>query len=33
MPKARDAYDKLVTLASADADRSELAEARALLAN
>jgi tetratricopeptide (TPR) repeat protein len=32
-PKARDAYDKLVTLASADADRPELVEAKAFLAN
>lgn len=32
-PKAREAYGKLVTLASADADRPELAEARAFLAN
>ena len=32
-PKARDAYGKLVTLASADTDRPELAEARAFLAN
>jgi tetratricopeptide (TPR) repeat protein len=31
--KARDAYGKLVTLASADADRPELAEAKAFLAN
>jgi tetratricopeptide (TPR) repeat protein len=31
--KARQAYDKLVTLASADSDRPELAEAKALLAN
>jgi tetratricopeptide (TPR) repeat protein len=32
-PKAREAYGKLVTLASADSDRPELAEARAFLAN
>lgn len=32
-PKAREAYGKLVTLASADADRPELAEAKAFLAN
>ena len=32
-PKARDAYGKLITLASADTDRPELAEARAFLAN
>ena len=32
-PKARDAYGKLLTLASADTDRPELAEARAFLAN
>jgi Tfp pilus assembly protein PilF len=32
-PKARAAYEKLVTLASADADRPELAEAKACLAN
>jgi hypothetical protein len=31
--KAREAYGKLVTLASADTDRPELAEAKALLAN
>jgi len=31
--KAREAYGKLVTLASADADRPELAEAKAFLAN
>jgi tetratricopeptide (TPR) repeat protein len=31
--KARQAYEKLVTLASADSDRPELAEARAFLAN
>jgi len=31
--KAREAYGKLVTLASADADRPELAEARTYLAN
>jgi Tfp pilus assembly protein PilF len=31
--KAREAYGKLVTLASADTDRPELAEARAFLAN
>jgi hypothetical protein len=31
--KARQAYEKLVTLASADSDRPELAEARAYLAN
>ena len=31
--KARDAYGKLVTLASADTDRPELAEAKAFLAN
>ena len=33
MAKARDAYGKLVTLASVDADRPELAEAKAFLAN
>jgi tetratricopeptide (TPR) repeat protein len=32
-PKARDAYGKLVILASADTDRPELAEAKAFLAN
>jgi hypothetical protein len=32
-PKAREAYEKLATLASADADRPELAEAKAFLAN
>ncbi len=32
-PKAREAYGKLVTLASADTDRPELAEAKAFLAN
>jgi tetratricopeptide (TPR) repeat protein len=32
-PKAREAYGKLVTLVSADADRQELAEAKAFLAN
>jgi Tfp pilus assembly protein PilF len=31
--KAREAYEKLVTLASADTDRRELTEARAFLAN
>jgi tetratricopeptide (TPR) repeat protein len=31
--KAREAYEKLVALASADADRPELAEARTFLAN
>jgi tetratricopeptide (TPR) repeat protein len=31
--KARDAYGKLITLASADADRPELTEAKAFLAN
>ena len=31
--KARQAYEKLVTLATADADRSELAEAKTFLAN
>ena len=31
--KAREAYGKLVTLASADTDRPELAEAKAFLAN
>jgi Tfp pilus assembly protein PilF len=31
--KAREAYEKLVALASADSDRPELAEARAFLAN
>jgi Tfp pilus assembly protein PilF len=31
--KARDAYGKLVALASADTDRPELAEAKAFLAN
>jgi Tfp pilus assembly protein PilF len=31
--KARDAYEKLVTLASADTDRPELKEAKAFLAN
>ena len=32
-PKAREAYERLITLASADADRPELAEAKAFLAN
>jgi tetratricopeptide (TPR) repeat protein len=32
-PKAREAYGKLVTLANADTDRPELAEAKAFLAN
>jgi tetratricopeptide (TPR) repeat protein len=32
-PKAREAYEKLVTIASADTDRPELAEAKAFLAN
>ena len=31
--KARDAYGKLITLASADADRPELGEAKTFLAN
>ena len=31
--KARQAYEKLVTLASADPDRPELAEAKAFPAN
>ena len=31
--KARQAYEKLATLASADSDRSELSEAKAFLAN
>ena len=31
--KARESYGKLVTLASADAERPELAEAKAFLAN
>ena len=33
MAKAREAYEKLVTLASADSNRPELAEANAFLAN
>ena len=32
-PKARDAYEKLVALASADTDRPEVAEAKAFLVN
>ena len=32
-PKVREAYEKLVTLAVADTDRPELAEAKAFLAN
>jgi hypothetical protein len=31
--KAQHAYEKLVTLANADSDRPELAEAKAFLAN